>query len=126
VIPIANPDAVLITNRGGFIQSMNVAAAALLGLSDKQKARPGQIGALFVKGRVAVRHALREVHPGGVPVERVAWILPTGRALAEVTVNLTGLDDGFRFVLRPITLPARSGVSTPRRIARQRIPALDS
>jgi PAS domain-containing protein len=108
VIPITCPDAVLITNRSGFIQSMNGAAESLLGLSQQRRVRPGQITALFVKGRVEVRKALREVYPGGAPVKRVAWILPIGRVMAEVTVSMTGLDDGFRWVLRPVSVPRNS------------------
>jgi PAS domain-containing protein len=103
VIPIINPDAVLITNRAGFIQSMNGAAETLLGRPIRRPARLGQITVLFVKGRVELRKALREVYPGGAAVIRTAWISPTGRTMAQVTVTMTGLDDGFRWVLRPIS-----------------------
>jgi hypothetical protein len=87
---------------------MNGAAEILLGLSHPVRVRPRQITALFVKGRVEVRKALREVYPGGAPVKRVAWILPTGQVMAEVTVSMTGLDDGFRWVLRPMSAPRNS------------------
>lgn len=101
------PDAVVITNRAGYIQSMNATAEVLLAVSPARKVRPRALGVFFVKGRVALQKALRDVHPGGKPVERDAWILPTGRGLEAVTVSLTSLDDGFRWVVRPTT-PASS------------------
>jgi hypothetical protein len=116
---ITPPNAVLVTNRGGFIQSMNAAAGMMLGIAPTGKARPVQIGGLFVQGRVSLRKALRDVYVGGQPVERPASILPTGRAVLPVTVSITGLDDGFRWVLRPLAesvRPARGrGVNRPAR-----------
>lgn len=103
---IPTPDAVVLTNRAGFIQSMNAAAGTLLGIPPTSKARPGQIGVLFVQGRVALRKALRDVHLDGEPVHRAASILPTGRGVLPLTVSITGLDDGFRWVLRPTMPPA--------------------
>ena len=105
MIPIVPPAAVVLTNKGGFIQSMNAAAETLLGLPPRIHARPGQIGLFFVKGRVALRTALREVLVGGPPVLRDASILPTGGGLVPLTVSITGLDDGFRWVLRPVAPP---------------------
>lgn len=104
---IPSPDAVVLTNRAGFIQSMNAAAGTLLGLPPSNKARPSQIGVFFVQGRVALRKALRDVHLDGEPVHRAASILPSGRGLLPLTVSITGLDDGFRWVLRPVTSPVR-------------------
>ena len=99
IIPL--PDAVVVTTRAGFIQSMHGAATTLLGLPTRTHAHPSQIGLLFVKGRVAVRAALREVLVGGPAVLRPASILPTGGSLLPLTVSITSLDDGFRWVLRP-------------------------
>lgn len=101
LIPVL-PDAVVVTNRAGFIQSMNSAATTLLGLPPRLHAHPSQIGLLFVEGRVGVRTALREVLVGGPAVTRPASILPTGRARLPVTVSITSLDDGFRWVLCPV------------------------
>ena len=100
---IPPPDAIVLTNRAGFIQSMNAAAGTLLGIPPRIHAHPSQIGLLFVKGRVALRTALREVLVGGPAVLRHASILPTGSGLLPLTVSITGLDDGFRWVLRPAT-----------------------
>lgn len=103
------PEAVVVTNRGGFIQSMNGAATTLLGLPPASHAQPGQIGLFFVKGRVALRSALREVLVGGPAVLRPASIQPNGRSLMALTVSITGLDEGFRWVLRPpASLPPRT------------------
>ena len=102
------PDAVVVTNRAGFIQSMNAAAGTLLGIPPSNRARPGQIGSLFVKGRVAVRTALRQVLVGGPAVLRPASILlTTGSGLQPLTVSITGLDDGFRWVLLPASTTPR-------------------
>ena len=112
------PEAVVVTNRGGFIQSMNGAATTLLGLPPASHAQPGQIGLFFVKGRVALRSALREVLVGGPAVLRPASIQPNGRGLMALTVSITGLDEGFRWVLRPpVSLPraASREVATRRR-----------
>lgn len=102
-------DAVVVTNRAGFIQSMNGAATTLLGLPARTHAHPSQIGLLFVKGRVAVRAALREVLVGGPAVLRPASILPTGGSLLPLIVSITSLDDGFRWVLRPVPARVRPG-----------------
>lgn len=104
---IPPPDAVVLTNRGGFIQSMNAAAGMMLGIAPTSKARPVQIGGLFVQGRVSLRKALRDVYVGGQPVERPASVLPAGRAVLPLTVSITGLDDGFRWVLRPVAAGGR-------------------
>jgi hypothetical protein len=96
---------------------MNTAAQTLFGIPPKGKSRPGQIGVLFVQGRVALQKALRDVHVGGEPVHRPASILPTGRDRLGLTVSITGLDDGFRWVLRPVTATARP--SRPHAIRRR-------
>jgi hypothetical protein len=107
------PNAVVVTNRHGFIQSMNAAAGMLLGIAPTGKARPAQIGGLFVQGRVSLRQALRDVHVGGKPVERPASVRPNGLDVLPLTVSITGLDDGFRWVLRPVGGPTRLGAPAP-------------
>jgi PAS domain-containing protein len=109
VTPIVpTPEAVVVTNQAGFIESMNGAATTLLGLPPRIHAHPRQIGLLFVKGRVAVRAALREVFVGGPAVLRPASIQPNGGGMVPLTVSITGLDDGFRWVLRPAAVIRRA------------------
>lgn len=88
---------------------MNAAAGTLLGIAPASRVRPAQIGGLFVEGRVNLGKALRDVHVGGQPVERPASIRPAGRDVLPLTVSITGLDDGFRWVLRPVVARARLG-----------------
>ena len=66
---IPPPDAVVLTNRGGFIQSMNAAAGMMLGIAPTSKARPVQIGGLFVQGRISLR--LKHWDSGSDDLQRI-------------------------------------------------------
>jgi hypothetical protein len=94
-------DAVIVTDRAGFIRAVNAEAATLLNVRMGRVAQR-ELAPFFVKGRIEMLAALRErsaapLRAGG------AVIQPMSRRPVSFTVDVTQEDDGLQWVLRRLT-----------------------
>lgn len=97
--PSTGAAAMVMTDRGTFIQSLNEPAALLLNVSVRH-ARRRQLALFFVEGRVELIQALLTVYPGGEPVERDVAVRPLERSIVPVSVRVSAVGELFQWVLQ--------------------------
>ena len=94
-------DAVIVTDRAGFIRALNAEAAQLLNVAMRVHA-PRQLLPFFIEGRLEVIAALRA--RSAAPLGAGATVVqPVARRPVPVAVHLTQEDDGLQWVLRRLT-----------------------
>jgi nitrogen-specific signal transduction histidine kinase len=93
-------DAVIVTDRAGFIRAVNTEAAKLLNVGMRGITQR-ELALFFVKGRVEILAALRDRSAAPLRAD-VAVIQPIDRHSVAVTVDVTQEDDGLQWVLRRV------------------------